>query len=276
MRLPVQVTIFSYILTLCLVNALYRPLLRLKGSRKTTFLQLSSKSDDAKQVGRGEWEDWDKEASLDDEFRVYDDDDDEGNATKLHSFLSQVSALQANNASLAQSSPFSTVPVNQQDLNTDVLRRPVGDSVSWDGWREEPPYFDEHDVQDDEGNWGRSEDKQSTKLTTFEIMPNDISDPWKATTSSNHPVPNNEVKRTATDAVLNPSTTDVASLHAELLAINKRLQAVESLLMSPPYGLKDNVQQQIIVHHKNDISSSTQLAFLAGFLVLEAILLSKL
>jgi hypothetical protein len=71
--------------------------------------------------GKGEWADWDNNSYAEDEFGEDGDDD----VSKINQ----------------------SIPPLQTVVQTSVFEV---------GWSEEPPYFDEDDVQDDEGNWGRS------------------------------------------------------------------------------------------------------------------------
>lgn len=92
---------------------------------------------------KGEWADWDTESYVEE---PYEEEKEDNEVT----FQKVEAAISENPVSSGQWSPLVTGNKKEGE--------PQGMSASdnWAGWSEEPPYFDEDDVEDDEGNWGRA------------------------------------------------------------------------------------------------------------------------
>jgi hypothetical protein len=96
---------------------------------------------------KGEWADWDTESYVEE---PYEEDKEDKEVT----FQGVEAAISENPVSSGQWSPLATG--NKKEGESQGMSA----SDNWAGWSEEPPYFDEDDVEDDEGNWGRAgEDK---------------------------------------------------------------------------------------------------------------------
>ena len=117
--------------------------------------------------GQGEWADWDTDNYLEDE---YVDEDDETPSAIDPALLSLAQKTTTINDEAIQADPVSTTAQPQGTTPADwdrpdaySRRKPseFGDaSLMREPWSEEAPYFDEADVQDDEGNWGRDSSMQ--------------------------------------------------------------------------------------------------------------------
>jgi hypothetical protein len=136
---------------------------------------------------KGEWSDWDTESYVEEPY-----EEDKGEEVKEVTFKGVEAAVSENPISSGQWSPLVTGNKKEGE--------PQGMSASdnWAGWSEEPPYFDEDDVEDDEGNWGRAgEDKPGFGAVSGS------SDLWTRQTPS---VPSVQVPPVQTPAVQIPST----------------------------------------------------------------------
>mmetsp|Transcript_10400 Transcript_10400/g.10026 ORF Transcript_10400/g.10026 Transcript_10400/m.10026 type:complete len:297 (-) Transcript_10400:64-954(-) len=103
---------------------------------------------------KGEWSDWDTESYVEEPYEEDKEETLQGAEDKEVTLQGAEAAISENPISSGQWSPLNTGNKKEGE--------PQGMSASdnWAGWSEEPPYFDEDDVEDDEGNWGRaSEDK---------------------------------------------------------------------------------------------------------------------
>lgn len=118
--------------------------------------------------GQGEWADWDTDNYLEDEYV----DEDEVTPSAVDPAL--LALAQKGADANDEASNFNQLPSSQSKMKAPAdWDRPdaysgrlsksneFGDaSLMREPWSEEAPYFDEADVQDDQGNWGRDASMQ--------------------------------------------------------------------------------------------------------------------
>ncbi|KAJ1409657.1 hypothetical protein B484DRAFT_423311 [Ochromonadaceae sp. CCMP2298] len=139
--------------------------------------------------GTGEWADWENDAHVDDPW----DPDEALDPSFGDSMFSMMKASMGvarggvadllerveeqnggwGNRTTTQTQASTMVDVDVEEVGVGVRGKEQtvmwtreADSQDWSGWSEEAPYFDESDVQDDEGNWGRANDESVPKLAT--------------------------------------------------------------------------------------------------------------
>ena len=119
--------------------------------------------------GQGEWADWDTDSYMEDEYVAEDDEEASSISPTLLSFAQTRRDERNNNSTPASIPAISQAPSSsaadwdRPDAFADRVPRlgEFGDpSQMREPWSEEAPYFDEADVQDDEGNWGRDSSMQ--------------------------------------------------------------------------------------------------------------------
>eukprot|EP01036_Dinobryon_divergens_P024748 gene24748-33222_t len=98
---------------------------------------------------QGEWSDWDNEAYLEEEYVDDDDDDNEGptpnSSTISREILSYQTSNLLKNVVTNVDKKLSTVLLEQKEADA-VYKR---DDKDWIGWSEEPPYFDDDDIEEE-------------------------------------------------------------------------------------------------------------------------------
>jgi hypothetical protein len=99
-------------------------------------------------TGQGEWADWDNNSFYEDEY-VQGDEEDEV-SIPINSILLSASKMTTSSEDKKINGDMKSASDNESNDNG------ASSSSQSDQWSEEAPYFDEADVQDDEGNWGRS------------------------------------------------------------------------------------------------------------------------
>jgi len=207
-------SIHGYILLLPVVGAL-GPVHRLgRASTSVLFVPVTSTSMPATQPDKesssidetrgkgsqGEWADWENDAHVDDDYSSTDDDDDgySYTGTGLLDMMKYASAtvplyqttipssglqtqlLAANSSGavegeVSSGGDSSTINTTTTAVLTTTASR---DPDYWKGWSEEAPYFDEYDVQDDEGNWGRADESSSGGDQALPVFGRGSSDLW--------------------------------------------------------------------------------------------------
>lgn len=211
-------SIHGYILLLPVVGAL-GPVHRLgRASTSVLFVPVTSTSmratqpdkesssiDEARGKGsQGEWADWENDAHVDDDYSSTDDDDDgySYTGTGLLDMMKYASAavppyqatipssglqtqLLAANSSGAVEGEVSSGGDSSSTTSTTTAAVPtaIRDPDYWKGWSEEAPYFDEYDVQDDEGNWGRADESSSGGDPALPVFGRGSSDLWTRNTA---------------------------------------------------------------------------------------------
>ena len=105
-------------------------------------------------AGQGEWAEWDNEAYIDEVYEGDDHEEDDEGATIIPQDLLTIDDKSINSFLIA----FKAAPIIDK---TDKLNIPVvvRQEQNWEGWSEEPPYFDEDDsaVTDEDLNSWRTE-----------------------------------------------------------------------------------------------------------------------
>ena len=119
------------------------------------YIKQPIKSDfPAPSAGHGEWAEWDNEAYIDEVYEGDDDEEDDEGATIIPQDLTTIDDKSINSFLIA----FKAAPIIDK---TDKLNIPVvvKQEQNWEGWSEEPPYFDEDDsaVTDEDLNSWRTE-----------------------------------------------------------------------------------------------------------------------
>ena len=188
---------------------------------------------------QGEWSDWENDAHVDDE---YTDDDDDGSSYSGSGLLEMLKS--ATDSSFQINSrlqiPLPTVISSDIVLATASVNStisPIRGADYWEGWSEEPPYFDEYDVQDDEGNWGRSDETIAGGLISPAL--GDSSDLWTRATPSDDtirvigvtaPIVSSSASIQSANQPIHPSdVTDILSYLQKLEArIDARLDLITS------------------------------------------------
>ena len=103
-------------------------------------------------AGQGEWAEWDNEAYIDE---IYDGDDEEDEEAVI---IPQDLAITADKCTISlMISPETASVIDKADkLNIPIVEK---SEQNWEGWSEEPPYFDEDDsaVTDEDLNSWRTE-----------------------------------------------------------------------------------------------------------------------
>jgi hypothetical protein len=124
---------------------------------RSTYVQLHQ----TEPGGQGEWSDWDNNAYLEDEFVPDDEDDENVSLSSTLLSLAQITtpdAILKTTQTIAQPRETEDEPAWETAVLKYMKRKGSKGTVKveeeW--YSEEAPYFDEADVQDDEGNWGRS------------------------------------------------------------------------------------------------------------------------
>ena len=186
---------------------------------------------------QGEWAEWENDAHVDDEYSSDTEDDDDSysyTGTGLLDLMKYESTaippdqtmILSSNLQTQPSAANSSVAVSGNVTSgsstitiTTAAEPMIRDPDYWKGWSEEAPYFDEYDVQDDEGNWGRA-DESSGGDTVFGRGSSDL---WTRATPSPL-VP-------AANASTQPLIPAIGSLDDAVTAtILSRLQQLETRL----------------------------------------------
>lgn len=228
--------------------------------RATQLDKESSSIDPTRGKGsQGEWAEWENDAHVDDDYSSDEDDDDYSyTGTGLIEMMKYASAAitpyqttipssglqiqpSAANSSVAVPGDVTSGGDSSSSTITTIAAVPIRGPDYWKGWSEEAPYFDEYDVQDDEGNWGRVADESSTGSSGPAILPvfgGGSSDLWTryTTPSTDGPQGTSVIASSPTvsaDASTHPaidSSYDAAANDDVTTTILSRLQQLEARL----------------------------------------------
>ena len=216
-------------------------------------------------TGRGEWSDWDSDAYLEEEFDPNDDDDD-----GVPFFPSSLFAASAAMNELAPTKP-STLISKGDKASTSVYRM-----ADQELWSEEAPYFDEADVQDDEGNWGRAEagkeeasigsGKSSAWMTRAEYASFADSTPNTVMASSILSTPTNVAPSPSPSAVssTSPSSSSASSTVVKDGTPSSLNAPVFSSVSSEQSTINDRLAKLEKEVQKNAVEISAMKGFIAG------------
>lgn len=236
----------------------------------------SSSIDETRGKGtQGEWADWENDAHVDDDYSSTDDDDDgfTYTGTGLLDMMKYASAavppyqttipssglqtqlLAANSSGAVEGDVFSGSDSSTINTTTTAVLTAIRDPDYWKGWSEEAPYFDEYDVQDDEGNWGRADESSSGGDPALPVFGRGSSDLWTRNAapsrmSTDEPqrtsiIASSSVGPTNASKQLNPAidssddndddvatTTILSRLQQLELRLDARLDAISSALQT--------------------------------------------
>lgn len=236
--------------------------------------------------GHGEWPEWDQEASLDEELYSYDEDNN-SSANLSSGFMMEISTINAgralvgnltskirdniNNSDLQKST---TLPKSSSSIDPGDVPRRSSSLSDWKGWSEEPPYFDEDDVQDDEGNWGRKDKSDSdtvlipsTSSFSSSTVQSSSSSEWDRFTGSGSSLKMEVVSQAPTKTSPAQDSTTITSLITRIDLLEKKLATIQQ-------SQSLNVPQRGSA--EPSMGLTVQLAFLGAFLTFQIILISKL
>lgn len=237
--------------------------------------------------GQGEWPEWDQPASLDEELYTYEEDSDDV-ANLSSGFMKEIGTINAGRGlvgdfaskipeNINKSETEKSVPSNSSDP-LDPPRRSATESSDWKGWSEEPPYFDEDDVQDDESNWGRKDESAEDSFSSASS-----GSPFSSSSSSQSSSYKSEWDRFTDFGVQLESTSAAAQVAAATISITAQDSQIIASLTARIYNLEKKLvtiqQSQSVPQQRGSsgsISLTLQLAFLAAFLTFQIILVSKL
>ena len=150
-------------------------------------------ADDNQGNWQGEWDDWDNEDNrMDDESLEEDDASSALRAMELFAQAQKAQGMLPKNTSeesTVKDAGEAKSSTGGQDNKWDafsggspLISMGVDSGSDW-GFSEETPYFDEDDVQDDEGNWGRTdEDKDFSEVRN---IPKATTSIWEKSYSPN-------------------------------------------------------------------------------------------
>lgn len=193
----------------------------------------------ARTDGNGEWADWEGTSYMEDEIFDDDDGDDEVkdvDAVRSGSFLAEFQKLNtaysktqsvdkgagAVVTDLFKSTSADASAMKENNSGDNIARRSSSKNADeWLGWSEEPPYFDEDDVQDDEGNWGRADESKTKATMTVNRPAQGTSSLWERV-----PLADREAAAETTAATSVSGISD----QIDLQNIIKRLDAIEKKL----------------------------------------------
>ena len=232
---------------------------------------------------QGEWSDWDNEAYLEEEY-VDDDDDDDSSESTLNSSTTAREILSYQTNTLLQTvmtnvdKKLSTTSIGEIEADA-VYKR---DDKDWIGWSEEPPYFDDDDIEEEtilefdkadaaKTKFGYGGERgvytQSTDLWTKR---NILEETPKAATNqftelSPTPVKKNEVTESSPPSINNQQVSSLSSAqqqqpqldqHSSLLLfieMNRKFESLERKLDS----LQASIQSPASTTTASPVSPST-------------------
>jgi len=219
-------------------------------------LTCATPQDKEASTSQGEWSDWENDAHVDDDYSEEEGDDYAHMGSGLLDLMK-----------------YAAVPPYQTTIHTNSLQEPpsaVNSSVAavgyvsvdlesttssttttsqsrdadyWKGWSEEAPYFDEYDVQDDEGNWGRADENIGDPAAVYPVLGAGSSDLWtRAIPSWAADKPTSilpEVTNISSDKVTIDSSDIAATTTATIIL--SRLQRLEERLDARLDGISSSL-----------------------------------